>query len=134
MAAAALLWTVVGAGLLAAGIRFASPAGWGRAAVSILGGVAAGLLKGRLLLAGMAGRNAARIRSGAESRALTDLFAPSSWLLALAFVSAGAAIRRIGLPPQVLGFVYVAAGFGLLSASLSAWRAWFLFRCEMTNS
>ena len=124
MAAAALVWTLVGLGLTAAGTWLALGAEWKTAAAAIFSGLILGALKGRFLLARMARENAARIAAGPGTAFIGTIFPLSSWGLAACFMVAGVALRRSGLPPALLGMVYVAAGLGLLVASLSGWRIW----------
>ena len=123
---AALIWTLVGLGLLLAGFRLAGLA-------ASLAGLALGYLKGRYLLAGMARVNAARIVSGPGRASIFTAFPLSSWGIAAFFMALGLVIRRSGLPSALVGFVYVAAGFGLLVASCSGWLAWRRFTGQLTN-
>ena len=134
LAVAALLWTLVGFGLVAAGTWFAMKAGWKAAVPAILSGLILGLVKGWLLLAKMARENASRIESGPRSAWLGTAFTPSSWGIAGFFMVTGLAVRRSGLPLSIIGFVYVAAGIGLLVASLSGWRAWRRFYGRVTDT
>ena len=117
MVTAALIWTVIGLGLLIAGSLLAEiPA--------TLAGLVLGFLKGRYLLAGMARGNAARIVSGPAQASILASFPLSSWGVAGFMMALGLVLRHSGLSPRLLGFLYVVAGFGLLVASLSGWRAW----------
>ncbi len=123
---AALLWTLVGAGLGAAGAVFAfrgatSPGG--RAAV-LGAALGIGLGKGRFLLAPRARANAERIRASASRAPLTTVYTASSWLLIPLMIAVGYAVRRSGIPAAALGGIYLAVGFGLLVGAAPAWRAW----------
>ena len=133
LALAALLWTLVGLGLLVAGAWIALSTGWKTGASAIFFGLVLGFIKGRFLLAKMARDNAFRIKSGPGSAWLGALFPLSSWGIAVFFMVTGLAVRRSGLPLSLIGFVYVAAGFGLLVASLSGWRAWHRFSGQVTD-
>jgi hypothetical protein len=133
LALAALLWTLVGLGLLVAGAWFAFSTGWKTGASAIFFGLVLGAVKGRFLLAKMARDNAARIESGPGLAWLGAMFPLSSWGIAVFFMVAGLVLRRSGLPLSLVGFMYVAAGFGLLVASLSGWRAWHRFPGQVTD-
>ncbi len=133
LAAAALLWTLVGLGLVAAGAWFAMKAGWKTAVPAILSGLVFGLFKWWLLLAKMARGNAFRIESGPRTAWLGAAFSPSSWGIAGFFMVTGLVLRRSALPLSIIGCVYVAAGFGLLVASFSGWRAWRRFSGRVTD-
>jgi hypothetical protein len=124
---AALIWTVVGIGLLIAGSRMAG--GW----AIILAGFALGFLKGRFLLAGMARANAARIVSGPDRASILAAYSLSSWGIGGFFMVLGMVLRHSGLPPRLLGFIYVSAGFALWLASCSVWRAWHRFTSRVTD-
>jgi hypothetical protein len=121
---AALAWTLVGLGLLGAGIVWLVPA---RRDVLVLGlGAAAtvGALKGRFVLAPRAAANARRIEASAERAPIVAFFAPSAWGLVLVMMASGALLRRSALPRPWLGALYAAIGVALLFASPAAWRHW----------
>lgn len=123
---AALLWTVVGAGLGAAGAVFTfrgatSPGG---RAVVFGAALGIGLGKGRFLLAPRARANADRIRASASRAPLTTVYTTPSWLLAPLMIAVGFAIRRSGIPTVALGGIYLAVGLGLVVGAAPAWRAW----------
>jgi hypothetical protein len=122
--AAALLWSAIGAGLLAAGLHWlvgAHAAHW--LAVLPLA-VAAGWLKGRFLLAPRAMANAERIVAAGEPRCVGGVFSWRSWLLALGMMGGGAALRHSPIPRPWLGTLYATVGAALLVASLGGWARW----------
>lgn len=121
---AALVWTAVGTGLAAAGVRW-TLGGSAAAAVAIFAGAAlVGLAKGRFLLAPRAARNAERIVEAGDGRCVGGTFSWSTWLLVAGFVVLGAVLRRSSLPRPILGFVYAAVGFALLLGAARGWKAW----------
>jgi hypothetical protein len=125
--AAALLWTLVGGGLAAAGLAwsFGSPLPWSVALV--IGGLAAGTVKGRLVIRGMAARNTARIIARGDGRCLGGFLAPKTWLLVAVMMASGMILRRSGVPHPVLGVLYTAVGTGLLIGARQLWRSWHEF-------
>lgn len=131
---AALIWSLVGSGLLARGAWFAWTAGWKTAVAAIISGLALGFLKGRYLMAPIAIHNAGRVGSGPEFAWLGAAFSLFSWAIAGFFVAVGMAVRKSGLPMPLIGFIYVAAGSGLLCGSFTGWSAWRRFRCPVTDS
>ncbi len=134
LAVAALIWSMVGSGLLAGGAWFAWTAGWKTAAAAIISGLALGFLKGRFLLEPIVLHNAGRIGSGPGSAWLGAAFSLSSWAIAAFFMAVGMVVRKSGLAMPLIGFIYVAAGSGLLYGSFAGWRAWRRFRCPVTDS
>jgi hypothetical protein len=123
---AALIWTLVGSGLLIAGSRMAG-------IQAILAGLVLGWLKGRYILAGMARANANRIITGPERAPILAAYSLSSWGIGGFFMVLGMVLRRSGLSPGLLGFIYVSAGFGLGFASCHVWRAWHRFTSQVTE-
>ncbi len=119
--AAGLLWTGVGAGLLAAGLRWCAGVGGGAAWGLAAAGVAAGLLKGRLALDRTARNAAARIRSRGDGNCLGGFLSWKTWLFVLVMMGLGAVLRRSGLSRVVLGPVYTAVGTALLWGSRIYW-------------
>ena len=121
---AALLWTAVGGGLSLAGLvwcaRAVRPWSWALAS----GGVALGILKGRFALERTARSSAARIASRGDGKCLGGFLSWKSWVFVLAMVTAGAVLRRSGLPRELLGVLYTAVGTALLWGSRVYWRAW----------
>lgn len=121
---AAVLWTLVGAGLFTAGTvwmgRSHSP--W---LVGLLAlGAGLGLAKGHLLLSRTARRAAARIARRGDGTCLGGFLSWQSWLFVVVMMTAGAMLRRSALPRTALGVVYVAVGIALLWGSRVFWAAW----------
>ncbi len=121
---AGLLWTCVGAGLSLAGVNWSAESSlpWGLALV--VGGVAAGVAKGRLVLERAARTSAARIIQRGDGRCLGGFLSWQSWGLVLAMMGAGITLRRSGVPRAFLGFLYTAVGTALLWGSRVYWAAW----------
>ena len=120
---AALVWTLVGLGLLTAGFLWLAPVPRQVRALALGVALLVGWLKGRLL-APRAAANARRIEASAERASIVGFFAPSAWGLVLVMMAGGALLRRSPLPRPWLGALYAAVGVALLSASRAAWRHW----------
>ena len=122
--AAALLWTVVGLGLTAAGLvwSFGSALPW--SLLLAAAGVAAGTVKGRLVIRKMADWNTARIIARGDGHCLGGFLAPKTWLLIAVMMSSGILLRRSGVPRPILGVLYTAVGTGLLIGGQKLWKAW----------
>ncbi len=122
--AASIVWSAVGAGLTVAGAVWALRAPAALSAPLLAGGVAIGWAKGRLVLAPMARRNAARILDAPDSAFVGSAFAVRAWALAAGFMALGAGLRRSALPRPWLGLIYLAAGSALLLGARASWAVW----------
>jgi len=122
--AAALLWTVVGLGLTAAGLvwSFSSALPW--SLLLAVAGIAAGTVKGRLVILKMADRNTARIIARGDGHSLVGFLAPKTWLLIIIMMGSGILLRRSGVPRPILGVLYTAVGTGLFIGGWQLWKAW----------
>jgi hypothetical protein len=121
---AALAWTLVGTGLLAAGIVWLAQAPLVLLSAGLAGAAALGWIKGRFLLAPRAAANARRIEASAERAPVLGFFSPTAWGVVLVMMASGALLRRSALPRPWLGALYAAIGVALLAASRDAWRHW----------
>lgn len=122
--AAALLWTLVGTGLTAAGLHWCLGADRPWPAALMGAGVTLGILKGRLALERTARKTAARIAVRGDDKCLGGFLSWPTWLFVLAMMGTGAALRRSDLPRALLGVVYTAVGAALLWGSRTFWEAW----------
>jgi hypothetical protein len=122
--AAALLWTVVGLGLAAAGLAWSFGSRFPWSLLLAAAGIAAGMVKGRLVIRKMADWNTARIIARGDGHCLGGFLAPKTWLLVAAMMASGIILRRSGAPRPILGFIYTAVGTGLLIGGLQLWKAW----------
>jgi hypothetical protein len=119
--AAAVLWTLVGTGLSAAGIAWSLSA---REPLIPLGiGLLLGALKGIFVISRVAVRNARRIVSRGDGKCLGGFLSIKTWLLVAAMMGSGMVLRRSGVPKPVLGGIYTAVGIGLLAGCVKLWQA-----------
>lgn len=122
--AAALLWTLVGSGLAAAGLAWSLGTAPPWSVAVVLAGLAAGAAKGMFVIRGLAARNTARIIARGDGRCLGGFLSPKTWLLIAAMMASGMILRRSGLPRPALGVLYTAVGTGLLIGGAVLWRSW----------
>lgn len=123
---AALVWTAVGAVLASAGSVWtvdATPTS-PEAALVLVVATAAGVAKGRFLLAPRARANVARILAARESDGALTLFSPAAWAFAAGMMALGWILRRSGLPGVALGGTYAAVGAALVVGAIPSWSAW----------
>ncbi|HSH69891.1 MAG TPA: hypothetical protein VK997_08230 [Deferrisomatales bacterium] len=121
---AALLWTCVGVGLLAAGTLWMSRSHPPWLVFLLALAAAIGLAKGHLLLSRTARKAAARIARRGDGTCLGGFLSWQSWLFVLCMMGTGAVLRRSALPRTALGVVYVAVGIALLWGSRVFWAEW----------
>ncbi len=114
-----LLWALVGAGLLTAGVRFILVA---HVSMLVMGigsatALALGFIKGYFVLPKIARKNVARIHQLPVESPLYATFSLKSWALVLLMILLGRTLRLMGTPPFFIGVLYVAVGFALLLGS-----------------
>lgn len=119
--AAALLWTLVGTGLSAAGAVWSLSAR--RPLVPLGIGLLLGALKGTFVISRAAVRNARRIVSRGDGKCLGGFLSLKTWLLVAVMMGSGMVLRHSGVPRPILGGIYTAVGVGLLTGCLRLWQA-----------
>lgn len=114
-----LIWALVGAGLMTAGVRFVivSNASGLATGVGCVLALAVGFAKGSFVLPKIARKNSARIHQLPVKSPLYTTFSPKSWLLVLLMIAIGRTIRALGGAPLFVGVIYLAVGFALLLGS-----------------
>ncbi|MDQ7005704.1 MAG: hypothetical protein Q9Q40_00575 [Acidobacteriota bacterium] len=122
LVAAALMWSVVGVGLGAAGTVWAASAPWPWPPILVIGGLLLGAAKGLFVLAPAAGRVAGRIARRKDGSCLGGAFSWKSWSMVAVMMSAGMLLRRSPLPRPVLGLLYVALATALFVGGARLWR------------
>ncbi len=124
---AALLWSSIGVGLMAAGLHWLVGAHATRWLAVLPLAMAVGWFKGRYLLAPRAAANAERIVAAGEPRCVGGVFSWRSWALALGMMAGGALLRHSPLPRHWLGALYSTVGAALFVASFGSWARWWEF-------
>ena len=121
--AAALMWTLTGAGLCIVGAVWVLSVP-GRSAIPALAAATlAGWLKARLLLSKTARRTVSRIGERGEGHCLGGFLSWRSWLLVAAMILLGRLLRVSPLQAVWRGAIYFAIGAALLFAGRVIWRA-----------
>ena len=59
-----------------------------------------------------------------DHRCVGGFFSWRTWIAVVVMMGAGWLLRHAGLPPGVLGVIYLAIGAALLIASSLLWQAW----------
>lgn len=122
MLAAALMWTVVGGGLFAVGLRWVYG---NEVALSLaLLATAVGLFKSRLVLDRTAIKAIARIRERGDGQCLGGFQSPLSWAMIGVMMVGGRLLRHFVLTPGQAGLLFIAVGSALLSSSRVHWAAY----------
>lgn len=118
------MWSCVGAGLFAVGTYWLLKNGETKGYVLLAIAVGLGLGKGLLVLDPTTSSNIDRVKSRGDDRCFGGFLSPRVWVLVIAMMLLGRALRAIGLPKPILGLIYGAVGIGLLFSSRLIWRAW----------
>lgn len=121
---AALMWSVVGAVLLACGARWVLVSGGPEALPLVLLAVALGFFKSRLALDRAAERIVVRISTHDDRRCIGGFLSWRTWGLVAVMVVSGRVLRTYLLAPIVAGLVYTAVGSALVIGSRALWRGY----------
>ncbi len=118
---AALIWSVVGFFLLAAGFIFVSKAGhlWYGVA-----GLALGAAKTFFILDRVARKNVKRIMEFEDTVCIGSVYSWKTWLLVAAMIVLGRFLRTSVLPGEIVGLIYIAVGLALMLSSRLMWLEW----------
>lgn len=122
--AAAGVWTIVGTGLLIAGVHWCQSMGFPQALYFLLPGILLGALKGYFVLGRSARRSVLRIESRPDGTCLFGFIGWGGWGLVLVMMGAGFLLRHSPLPRSWLGLIYSAIGIALLVGSRVFWRTY----------
>ncbi len=119
---AALIWSIVGTGLLIFGSRLLlTEYSYPILAAALL----VGTLKAVFVLQRSAVKNIARIKSFTQSTCLGAVFSAKMWVLVLIMAGSGRWLRlSSGVSAGLVGFLYTAVGWALLFSSHILWQEW----------
>ena len=127
---AAITWTTVGTGLLTAGTIWSVRSESNLLLILLAAAAAVGILKAVFVLRRTSARATKRIMTRGDNRCIGGYISWRTWVLVAIMVGTGRLLRSVGLPPIVVGFIYVAVGSALLVASLRLWQAYLQYRPE----
>ena len=117
---AALLWSVIGLVLLVRGMTYGLllPGKMWLSGVAIVLGTA----KSFLVLDRVAKQNITRILKMEKGTFILGIYSVKTWCLVLIMILAGILVRSFQLPDDVVGFVFIVIGWGLIMSSRHSWR------------
>jgi len=118
-----LMWAVVGAGLAVVGMRWSWESAPALAPWIALGTVAAGALKSRVVLDGVARKVVERIQARGDGRCLGGFLSWRTWALVVLMMAGGRVLRGT-FAHGVVGPLYIVVGCALILSSRLTWRAW----------
>lgn len=118
---AGAIWYAVAVALGTRGIGWLVGAEW--ALPLAVGGVVLGVLKARFIMERVAKRAIGRIHERDRGKCAGGFFSWQSWLVVIAMMALGHALRLTATPRPILGALYVAIATGLLIAGRLYWMA-----------
>lgn len=119
---AALIWNMVGLGLMIAGWTFIVSSGASSWLIVI--GLLIGTAKSLLVIDKTARRNLKRVSGFADKRCLGAVYSVKMWGFIGLMIVLGRFLRHSVLPSSVIGVIYFAVGWALFLSSRLAWKAW----------
>lgn len=122
---AALIWSVVGTFLMLNGFLLVGTVGkyW-----LVLLAICLGTAKALLILDRVAHKNILRLQGFDDGACVGSVYSWRTWLMVLMMILLGRFLRTTLLPGSVIGFIYLAVGWGLLMASRLMWLARFRYK------
>jgi hypothetical protein len=127
---AALMWSLVGTGLLSAGLYWSLRTGTAHLGLVLAAAAGLGLAKGHFMLNRTAGRIVDRIRHRGDGRCVGGFVSWRTWIFIASMMALGIILRHSPLPRRVVGFIYVAVGIALIAGAVTLWRALYRRRFE----
>ena len=121
---AAMIWSLVGAGLSLTGLRWILGGGPLWLILGVGTALLLGLAKSRLLLMPSARANSERILAAGEHRCVGGTVSWGAWGLVAVMMLGGILLRHSTLPRPWLGVAYLAVGTALLRGSFVTWGYW----------
>lgn len=123
--AAALLWTTVGALLIARGWGWIDPE---RNFWFVPIALIAGTIKSLVILDKSARLGVERITRMQDGTCLGAVYSWKTWLLVALMATSGVLLRTFFEPGKYIGTIYVAVGWALLLSSRYGWLGWIRWR------
>lgn len=118
---AALLWTIIGCGLMIRGWLLIRPEkGHWLVIVALL----AGTLKSFFVLDKTARRSVQRIVEFEDGTCFGAVYSWKTWVLVACMIIFGRLLRQVVEPGLVIGLIYVAVGWALFFSSRHGWQQW----------
>lgn len=121
---AAMLWSLVGFGLLGFGLKWllSSESTW--IWLLLLVSVIVGGSKGYFILRKTANRAIARIQKRGDGTCVFGVFSIWSWVLVAIMIAGGRFLRTSGIEDEFLGAIYLGIGMALIMGSTYSWKAY----------
>ena len=124
----AVVWSGVGVMLITKGFYRYPEMSVSTLVMLLFFAILAGSIKSLFLLDTAAKSGLFRIEQFAGPVFLGALYPPKTWLMMVAMIAMGVALKYSPLPTILLCFVYFTVGWALLLSSRHAWLAWQLSR------
>lgn len=116
------LWFAIGFMLLYKGIRLLMEVPNQTALVLVVISLAIGFVKGRFILSKTVARVTNRIISHPNPIALTQIYAPSYYIIILSMVALGISFKFFPIPPIAKGMIDLAIGSALMNGGQQYFR------------
>jgi len=119
---AACIWPIVGFMLSFRGLNWIIGSGY---LWFILVGIVIGSLKSYFILDRAAKKGIDRILLFGDNTCIGAVYSIKTWGMVLGMMGMGIYLRSSSIPPQFLGTLYLAIGWGLIMSSRHAWLSWY---------
>lgn len=128
---AAIIWSLVGAGLLGFGLKWLFSSGSEWIWLLCIGALLVGGSKGYFVLRKTATRAIARIQQRGDGTCMFGVFSVWSWVLVGIMMASGRYLRTSEiLADEFLGALYAGIGIALIMGSTFSWKAYFTSQKE----
>jgi len=127
LAAAALLWTIVGSALLYFGVKWTVITHEPIYFWLLVPSLAVGIFKAHLVLFRAADRTTTRIIKRGDGKCIGGFLSIKTWVLVAFMITGGRLLRAFVFPLGVSGLLYAAVGIALAYGSMRLWKTWYAF-------